>query len=251
MIIQAIKTRLVTPGGCTLEALLDESIDDMSERSVLAVAGKVVSFCENRTLPYDSIDKDELVSREAQLYIPSEQNPYGVTLSVARNLLVASAGIDESNSAGRYVLWPSDPQASANHIRDYLRRRFDLNEVGVILTDSATRPFQWGTTGISLAYSGFNPLYSYIGQKDLFGRPFEYHTNNIQHGLAAAATLVMGEGAEQTPLGMLSDLDFVEFVDHDPTPEELARLRIDLESDVYAPLLKRAPWHKGKGAKSQ
>jgi len=245
--VRAIKTRIVTSGSCSLSDLLDESLSEVPERSVVAIASKVVALCEGRTVPREGIEKDELVAKQAQLYLPSSMHPYGVTLSIARNTLVVAAGIDESNTGGDYLLWPADPQASANQVRAYLKKKFGRRQVGVILTDSATRPFHWGTTGISIAYSGFVPLRDYRGQTDLFGRKFEYHTDSVQGGLAAAAVAVMGEGTEQTPIVVLDELDFVEFVDNDPSEEELAQLRIEPAEDVYSPLLKNAPWRKGEG----
>lgn len=246
MKVQAIKTRIVTAKSCTLEELLDESLVELSEKSVLAIAAKVVATCEGRVVPIDDVSKDDLVAQESQLYMPSNLNRYGVTLAIADNRMVAAAGVDESNGNGNYVLWPSDPQAAVDEVRAYLQKRFDLKEVGVIITDSATRPLQWGTTGIALAYSGFQPLKGYVGQKDLFGRLFDYHKNSIQHGLAAAAALVGGEGAEQTPLVVLSELDFVEFVDRNPTKDELQELVIEPKDDIHYLLLKNVPWQKGK-----
>lgn len=246
MIVKALKTRIVLPNSGTLLQLLDESLTALSEKSVLAIAAKVVATCEGRMVPLDNAEKDDLVAQEAQLYMPSHLNRYGVTLAIADNRMVAAAGVDESNGNGHYVLWPADPQATVNEVRAYLQKRFGLKEVGVIITDSTTRPLQWGTTGIALAYSGFAPLKSYVGVNDLFGRPFDYQTNSTQHGLAAASALVGGEGAEQTPLVVLSDLDFVEFADHDPSAEELQSLIIEPKDDLYYLMLQNVPWQKGK-----
>lgn len=246
MKVQAVKTRKVTPKLCTLLELLDESLQTLSEKSVVAIASKVVAMCEGRVVPLGSVPKDELVAQEAQLYVPSSMNRYGVTLSKANNMLVVAAGVDESNAGDNYVLWPSDPQAAANEVRAYLRQRFKLQEVGVVITDSVTRPLQWGTTGVALAYSGFQPLHDYVGQKDLFGREFMFQNNSIHNGLAAAAALVGGEGAEQTPVVVLSQLDFVRFVDHNPTKDELDSLAIDFKDDVWGLMLKGMPWQKGK-----
>lgn len=248
MIVRAIKTRLVKPQSCTLLELLDESLHELPEKSVVAIAAKVAAMCEGRVVPIGSIDKDKLVAQEAQAYVPSSLNRYGVTLSKARNMLVVAAGVDESNGGDNYILWPSDPQATANEVKVYLRKRFKVKEVGVIITDSVTRPLQWGTIGVALAYSGFMPLHSYVGQEDLFGRKFVFQNNSIQNGLAAAAVVLGGEGAEQTPVVVLSELDFVDFVDHDPTPEELDALVIDTEDDVWALMLKNMPWQKGSRA---
>jgi hypothetical protein len=46
---------------------------------------------------------------------------------------------------------------------------------------------------------------------------------------------------------MLKDLPFVHFQDHDPTPEELQRRWIDMQDDLYAPLLQGVEWQRGGG----
>lgn len=247
MIVHSIKTvKIAADTTRALIDILDQFVTDMPEKSVLAIASKVAGLCEGRVAPVGLVQKDELVARESQWYLPSSSNPYGVSLAIAGGNLVASAGVDESNGDGHYVLWPANPQKTANSIREYLAKRFSRKEVGVILTDSTTRPLQWGTTGIAIASSGFEPIKSYIGATDLFGRPFDYHTNNLANGLAAAAALVMGEGAEQTPLALLSGLDMVAFTGRNPTARELAALGISLEKDLYAQFLKNAAWQKGQ-----
>lgn len=245
MIVKAIKTRKVTPRLCALEDLLGESIPELREGSVVAIATKVVSLCEGRVEPLGA-NKDELIARESRLYLPGSLNPYGVSLSVVRNKLVWGAGIDDSNTGGHYTLWPADPQASANCARAFLRRKFGVKKVGVILTDSSISPLERGTTGTSIAYSGFEPLRDYKGEEDLFGRAFVYQSNNIQNGLAAAAAVVGGEGGEQTPIVVLEDLDFVNFVERDPTAEEIDALRIEPGTDAYAPMFKQALWREGE-----
>ena len=64
-------------------------------------------------------------------------------------------------------------------------------------------------------------------------------------GLAAAAVLQMGEGAEQTPIAILTDLPFVHFQDRDPTAEELASVIIPLDEDLFAPFLTSVQWQQG------
>jgi dihydrofolate synthase / folylpolyglutamate synthase len=245
MKVTAIKTRLVTPRCCTVFDLLDESIYQLQDGSVVAVTSKIVALCEGSVVLREGTDKDELIKQNSEYYLPSSLSPYNVSFSLARNRLVASAGIDETNTGEYYGLLPRDPYKSANEIRKYLMDKFGLQKLGVVITDSTTRPLQWGTTGIAIAYSGFEPLKNYIGVLDLFGRPAEYHKNNIASGLAAAAALCMGEGAEQQPLAVIEDVPFVEFLEHDPTSDELAELEISIADDIYAPFLKNAPWQKG------
>lgn len=251
MIVKAIKTRKVTPSVCTLLELLDESIHELHERTVVVVTSKVVSLCEGGVVPIDSVGKDELIARYATYYLPRTLSRYNVSFTITEGKLMPSAGIDESNGDGDYILWPKDAQQSANEVRAHLMEKYNTKELGVIITDSTTRPFQWGTTGIGVAYSGFEPLKDYVGTKDLFGREFLFHRNNIMNGLAAAAVVLMGEGAEQTPLATIEDVPFVEFVSHDPTVEELQKLAIAPEDDLYAPFFKNAKWLRGKAGKPE
>lgn len=245
MRVTAVRTEKLQPGGPSIFEVLDLALPPLAEGTVVAVASKIVAICEGRVVPREGANKDELIKQEASHYLPSSSNPYGVALSVARHILVAAGGIDESNAGDYYVLWPRDSYASANAIRTHLAQKHGVANLGVVITDSTTRPQQWGTTGIGIAYSGFAPLKNYIGTEDLFGRTLQYHQNNIMNGLAAAAALVMGEGSEQTPLAVIEEVAFVDFQHRDPTIEERKILEINLEDDVYAPLLKNAPWLKG------
>lgn len=245
MNVQTIKTNKIRPGDCTLTDFLDTYITELHEGTVVAIAAKVVSMCENRAVPMAGIEKDDLIKQHTAYYIPHKDNPFNVTLSIAHNLLVAAGGIDESNADDNYILWPADLQASVNQIREHLAQKFDLKNLGVVMTDSTTRPFQWGTTGLGIAHSGFLALKSYIGTPDIFGREMMFQNNNIMNGLAAAAVLLMGEGSEQTPLAIIQDVPFVQFQPRNPTADELATLRIGIDEDIYRPLIKNAPWLRG------
>lgn len=245
MNIRTIKTAKIRAGMHSLTDFLDTYITELVEGSVVAIAAKVVSICEGSLVPMDGANKDDIIKQQTAYYLPVASNPYNVTISITHNMLVAAGGVDESNADGNYILWPVDRQASVNAIREHLAKKFGLTDVGVVMTDSTTRPFQWGTTGLGIAYSGFNPLKSYIGTPDIFGREMQFQNNNIMNGLAAAAVLLMGEGSEQTPLAIVTDVPFVEFQPRNPQPEELAKLKISIDEDIYAPLLKNAPWKKG------
>jgi dihydrofolate synthase / folylpolyglutamate synthase len=251
MIVQAIKTRKVTAQCCTLLELVDESLQQIGERTIVVIASKVVSLCEGGVVPVGSIDKHALIAKYATYYLPPSTSRYDVSFTITEGQLMPSAGIDESNADGEYILWPRDAQRSANEVRAHLMKKYDLRELGVIITDSTTRPFQWGTTGIGVAYSGFAPLKSYIGTPDLFGRDFVFHKNNIMNGLAAAAVVLMGEGAEQTPLATIEDIPFVQFQPNDPNAKELADLVIAPEDDLYAPFFKGVEWIAGQDGKPE
>ena len=84
------------------------------------------------------------------------------------------------------------------------------------------------------------------GTKDLFGYTMRVSTANIAEGLGAAAVLAMGEGTESTPIVVMEDLPNVVFQEHNPTNAELEETSISLEDDLYAPILKGAPWERTK-----
>jgi F420-0:gamma-glutamyl ligase len=99
---------------------------------------------------------------------------------------------------------------------------------------------------VSIAHSGFAALNNYIGKPDIFGRIMQMTKANVADALAESAVAVMGEGSEQTPLALIEDLPFVRFQKRNPTPNELNALSISMDNDLYAPLLTRGPWKKGR-----
>jgi F420-0:gamma-glutamyl ligase len=161
-------------------------------------------------------------------------------------MLVASGGVDESNGNGFYILWPKDSQKSANEIREYLAKKHNLKNLGVIVTDSKLTPVRYGVTGYTIAHSGFNALRNYIGTPDIFGRLMQAEKTNVSDSLAAAAVLEMGEGNEQQPLAIIKDVKSIEFQERNPTREELEGLKISIGDDVFSSLLTSVNWQKGK-----
>lgn len=249
MIVKAIKTHKITSKDTDLFRVLDQYIETLEENSVLAVTSKIVSITEGRILKMDDGGNDQvkerLIAENSQFYLPRTSNKYNISFTITNNILSASAGIDESNGNGFYILWPKNAQDSANKIREYLLEKFNLKNFGVIITDSKTTPLRWGVTGIALAHSGFLALNDYIGKPDLFGRAFVYEKLNTADSLASAAVLEMGEGSEQTPLAILSNLKSIQFQDRNPTEEELENSKIKMEDDLFAPFLNNANWQKG------
>lgn len=243
MQIIPVKTHKITTSDKSIFDVIDKYVDKVEENSILVVTSKIVAICEGNVVS-NEVNKDELVQREADMYLPKETNAYQVTVTIKNNILAVNAGIDESNSNDGYVLWPKDPQKSANDIRVHLKEKFKIKNIGVIITDSKTTPLRYGVTGIAISHSGFMALNNLIGSKDLFGREMKITQVNVMDGIASGAAVVMGEGSEQTPLAVVTDIQFVQFVDRNPTSEELSYLGIDPETDVYGVFLKSAPWKK-------
>lgn len=248
MIAKAYKTKKIFPGDDLFE-ILESSLPKLEENSVVAVSSKIIALCEGRVAEDTEEIRDRLVEEEAEYYLPRHSNKYDFCISIKHNTFTATAGIDRSNGNGKLVLWPKDPQMAVNEIRELLVGKFGLKNIGVITTDSKTSPLRWGVTGVAIAHSGFEALKSYVGKPDIFGRPLHFEKTNVADSLATAATLVMGEGDEQTPLAVIRDIPFVVFQPRNPTREELDGLHIELEDDVFHPLLTAVAWKKGKGGR--
>lgn len=191
MRVRALKTHPIAPGERDLHGILARYVPPLQERTVLAITSKILAICEGRVRPFAGTDKRALIAEEAELYLPPDEK-YGVCLTLKHGVLLPTAGIDESNSDGQYVLLPSDPRGSAEAIRAFIAARDGLNEVGVIVTDSRSTPLRLGVTGVTLAHSGFRALNDYVGKGDLFGRPLRMTRVNVLDALAASAVLVMG-----------------------------------------------------------
>ena len=247
MVVSPIKTQKVIPGKHSdLYAVLDRYLPPMKDGMIVAITSKIVAICEGRFVKIGTVNKDDLIAQEAEYYLQRKLNKYGVMLTIKQNILAPSSGIDESNADGHYILWPKNAQKTANEVRAYLRRKYKLKKLGVLITDSRTLPLRWGTIGVSLAYSGFKPLNNYIGKKDLFGRKLEVTQSNIADSLAVAAVLAIGEGAEQTPIAVIEDIPFVQFKFGNPTKKELDLFNVDMKKDdMYAPVLQAVRWRKG------
>lgn len=245
MKVNAIKTHKITTTDKDLFKILDRYVESFNEQSILVIASKIMAITQGRTVKLNEKQKDELIKKEADFYIPKELHKSGLYITLKNGILTFSSGIDESNGNGYQILWPSNPQIVANQVRDYLAKRFQVRKVGVIITDMTALPLRWGVIGGSLAYSGFKPLNDLRGKPDVFGKNYKFTKVGILNGLSAAASLVMGEGSEQTPVAIISDIPFVEFVDRNPTKKELEDLVIKPEEDMYGPLFKNAPWQKG------
>jgi F420-0:gamma-glutamyl ligase len=135
----------------------------------------------------------------------------------------------------------------AEEIRNHLKTKHRINELGVIITDSNITPLRLGVTGIAVGWSGFEPVYPYIGKEDLFGRKMELtYVNNID-ALAAAAVFVMGEGNESVPICRITEVPRISFVsdstmiETDQTKQDF-QVTVDPASDLFAPLLKSVRW---------
>lgn len=254
VIVKPIKTKILKPPKDDLFEAIGKSVKHLKEKSVVAITSKVISIHQGRCVPAGKhLKKDDLVVKEADLYLPRKLTPGAWCMhTIKNNIFIPSAGIDESNANGFYILWPKNPRAAAKQVWTWFRKKYRVKQLGVIITDSHTIPLRRGVLGISLAYHGFEPLKDYRGKPDLFGKLFKMSQTNIADGLAAAAVVAMGEGAESTPVCVIEDIPWVKFVSKPWKPKgAFSSFEIKTKEDLYYPLLSSVPWQKGKNPRAR
>lgn len=220
---------LVKPGD-DLGALLIAALRRMQilpqNKDILVIAQKVVSKAEGRFVDLKTVVPSaraialaKEVNKDARLVevILSESNEIirqrRDVLIVAHRLgfIMANAGVDQSNVAGedseQVLLLPRDPDASAAALKTRLDREFGV-DLGIIINDSFGRPWRTGVVGVALGAAGLPVVRNMIGTPDLFGRMMRVTEIAVADEIAAAGSLLMGQGAEGQPAVLLRGLDW-------------------------------------------
>ena len=233
-----IKTRVVRPPKDDISDVIDSL--DVRDGDIIFITSKVLGIAEGRTARADKIKKEELISREAERFLPyvNKAGDFHVNLTVVQNVLMLGAGIDESNANGYYVMWPKEPDENCRKIRERLMRLHpEIKKLGVIATDSHTTPLRWGVTGITIGLAGVEPLRDIRGEPDLFGRPMRVTKVNLIDPLASMAVLLMGENDECTPIVILRGYEGIPFADE----ASMKDFKIRPEEDLYQALIDVIP----------
>jgi len=129
-----------------------------------------------------------------------------------RGWVMANAGIDHSNVGAqdgteRVLLLPEDPDASAEALRARLAPSVG-GPLGVVISDSFGRAWRRGTAGIAIGAAGLPALLDLRGNPDLFGRILEVSISGFADEIAAAASLIQGQGNEGQPVVLVRGLSW-------------------------------------------
>ena len=231
MQLTPFKTRVLNPPQDDLWQAIIEQKPTIKEGDVVLFSAKAVAIAEGQCWLITSTDKQELVDRQAEIKIPRSYWPSDLT--VTRHTFLSAAGVDESNGAGYYIGLPADCMQSAAHLRATLQKHFGVGQLGVIIVDSHSQPFRYGAIGVALGWSGMAPLQDHRGRTDLFGRTVKVERSNVVDGLAAAATVVMGEVDEQTPVVIARDVPGLTYTEHTQEADLFASYHDDTFRVLY------------------
>lgn len=209
-IVQAICSALENEG----DALRDGDICVIAQKIVSKVEGRVIELA-SRTPGPEALDLACQTGRDpamAQAILDESSEVLRATPAaiIARHRsghVLANAGIDASNveggDAGKVLLWPVDPDASARTLRAGLQAAGGAR-VAVVIADSMGRAWRIGTVGAAIGCAGVSVLDDRRGKAtDLFGRTLQATVIAVADSLAAMGTLAMGEGDEGTPVALI------------------------------------------------
>ncbi len=230
MVIKTIKTAIFQPRENLLN-FINHYIFNLIEGDVLVVTSKIVALAEGRLRKITNLaDKEKIIRAESQFSLKTKW----AHLTIKDNLVMANAGIDESNGQGQIILLPKNSFKTASKIRNFFKKKYQLKNLGVIITDSQTIPLRLGVIGVALGYAGFKGLKDYCQTVDIFNRPFHFSRVDVSDSLATAAVFCMGEGNERQPLAIISGavLTYTNRVN-------INELKIDIRDDMYGPLFKK------------
>ncbi|WP_171163118.1 coenzyme F420-0:L-glutamate ligase [Streptomyces sp. I05A-00742] len=194
-----------------------EGLPGLADGDVLVVTSKIVSKAEGQIL--EAADREAAIDAET-VRLVARRGP----LRIVENrlgLVMAAAGVDASNTpAGTVLLLPEDPDASARALRAGLRDTLGV-DVGVVITDTAARPWRAGLTDMTIGAAGVRVLDDLRGGTDAHGNPLSATIVATADELAAAGDLVKGK-ADGLPVAVVRGLPHV--VDEDaPGARELVR----------------------------
>ena len=207
---------------------LQENKIELQDNDIFVFAQKIVSKSEGRTVNLATVTPSQ---RAIELAKQTEKDPRVVELILQESnevlrtrvgaiiveqklgFVCANAGIDHSNvdspllsgggsgvrSEDWVLLLPAEPDRSAEKMRSDIQSKSG-KRIGILIIDSHGRAWRNGTVGVAIGIAGIPGLEDLRGKPDLFGFKLQVTTVGVADELAAAASLMMGQAAEGTPV---------------------------------------------------
>jgi coenzyme F420-0:L-glutamate ligase/coenzyme F420-1:gamma-L-glutamate ligase len=203
-----------------VDALLENNVS-LQDDDILVFAQKIISKAEGRAVNLATVtpspralelatetEKDarvvELILQESNEVLRTRVG--AIIVEHRLGFVCANAGIDHSNVAGAgdraeewVLLLPAEPDRSAEKLREAIQSKTG-KRIGILIIDSHGRAWRNGTVGTAIGIAGLPGLQDLRGKPDLFGYTLQVTQVGIADELAAAASLVMGQAAEGTPV---------------------------------------------------
>lgn len=186
--------------GLVLNVLQHNKIQ-LVDGDIIVVSSKVVSKALGLRAPAREL-ADVVLSQSVRV-VAERMTPTGVTRIVesAAGPVMAAAGVDASNTGSNpadpatVLLLPEDPDAVAAKIRRGVETGWATLSgtpvvVGVVLSDTAGRPWRIGQVDFALGAAGLRVIEDLRGSTDADGRALAVTERCVADEIAAAADLV-------------------------------------------------------------
>jgi len=238
MKVLPIKTRIFKENENLFDFIVSH-IKKLEENSIIVVTSKIVALSEGRTaIIKNEKEKEELIKKESQFAMRTKfkvgKTDKYVWITIKDGMVMAGAGIDESNANGKIILLPKNSWKTSLSLRNKLLKYYKIKNLGIIISDSRIFPLRAGIVGVALGYAGFKGVRDYRGKPDIFNRDLKFSRTDVADSLTTAAVLLMGEGDECQPLAIITDSKAV-FLNKVNKNE----LQINPKDDLYQPLFAR------------
>lgn len=193
----------------------------LQDGDILVIAQKIVSKAEGRLVNLNEVTPS---ARALELAAQAEKDPRFIELVLRescevlrvrpgtiitqhrRGFICANAGIDHSNVRGPHgspddwvLLLPEDSDESARRIQEGLHA-LSGRRLGLLIIDSHGRAWRNGTVGVTIGLANVPGIVDMRGHEDLFGYKLRVTMVAAADELAAAASLMMGQADERTPV---------------------------------------------------
>lgn len=193
----------------------------IENNDILVFAQKIISKAEGRLVNLVTVTPSP---RALELAGETEKDPRLVELILQESnevlrtrigtiivehklgFVCANAGIDHSNVAGMgdskeewVLLLPKEPDRSAEKLCNEIQSKTG-KRTGILIIDSHGRAWRNGTVGVAIGVAGMPAMVDLRGKPDLFDFTLRITQVGVADELAAAASLVMGQAAEGTPV---------------------------------------------------
>ena len=199
----------------------------VQDGDVVVVSSKLVSKALGlRREP--PVDRDEVVREHTVRVVAERVTPAGLTQVVesAAGPVLAAAGVDASNTGATdaVLVLPHDPDAATRDLHQAMTRRLGdpRPRFGLLVTDTAGRPWRDGQTDLALGACGLAVLEDLRGGRDADGRPLAVTSRAVADELAGAADLVKGK-ASGIGAALVRGLDALVLDDPGPGARSLVR----------------------------
>lgn len=219
-------TKLIWPDGST----------GLRDGDIVVVTSKIISKSEGRIIEAD--DRDTAIDEESVRVVASrtvgggEQSKTLKITQTRHGFVMAASGVDASElPTGQIALLPEDPDGSARSLREAFQRSNPGASIGVVITDSAGRPWREGITDFAIGAAGIDVLKDFRGTNDRFGNTLDVTVTCVADELAAAAELVTPKSAG-APVAIVRGLGDAVLTPEDNGPGALAIVR-NAKEDLF------------------